>query len=162
MRGSNLLPIWPLLAVIPCACTSPHDLDGPIELIGTRGSVDFGEHLILALDGDATYSVHQLVLGGPGMYAGTVPTDQLVALYDDLGAVDLASFHSTYSCQDLPCSGIDGTHETAIFHTDSGTRQIQIDRNIPDDELPPRLIKIFNDLDGVISELQEAAPMTAR
>lgn len=156
MNRSNLRHLWLLLAALPCACTSVSShLDGPVDFT-SAGGLSFGEAVLhVELDGQAT--MHSSKFSDPPTLSGTIAADTMKQLIDDVAAVDLESFSSVYDCKSFHC-GVDAGVDTATFRADGMTKMIEINRDISDSDLPPNLIKIFNDLNGIAAQLRKQQP----
>jgi hypothetical protein len=140
------------------ACTSPpppeeqpphaSQLDGPVDYV--RGSGFYGESSSLHLELDGAAIRKRTRTPDPTITTtGTITAVMLDQLRDDIAAVDLASFRSSYSCAELPCQYNDAGGAALDIAADGRTTHISIDLGLADSAVPAGLATIVADLDAI-------------
>ncbi len=85
-------------------------------------------------------------------FTGNASAAALAALRDDIAAADLGSLSSEYTCPDPACKAPE-PFRTVTVEVGGATTQISVDIYVSNAQLPAVLVKVFQDLEAITTQL---------
>jgi hypothetical protein len=134
-----------------CTAQPSGELDGSVAY-STSSLLGSSTALQLAVNGYASLHIEREG-GSPQDFTGSASAAALAALRDDIAAADLPSLPGEYHCADFaPCDAPEPSREV-VAKADGATTPISVDARISNAELPAGLVKVFQDLDDITTQL---------
>jgi hypothetical protein len=128
-------------------------LDGPVDYSYGSGFYGVSHSLHLELDG-AAIRMRTLSPDPTVTTTATIAAAMLDGLRDDIAAVDLASFRSSYRCEDFTCKYNDAGGSSLDIAADGVITHISIDLGLVDDAVPAELTTIVEDLRAIMLQVE--------
>jgi hypothetical protein len=139
----------------PTPPAQPHasQLDGPIDYSYGSGFYGVSSSLHLELDGTAIRQ-RTLTPDPTVTTTGIIAAVVLDGLRDDIAAVDLASFRTSYTCAEFTCQYNDAGSSGLDIAADGVITHIRIDLGLADGAVPAGLTTIVEDLKAIMLQVE--------